>query len=99
MERPGAVAEAIVEVPRSIPGKGTVAGVVVGATSGEPIAETRVAVYSRGAGLGEQLTEVRRPLPPHQKLVHKRQVEGAKVALQHNLGLGGACVVTLYGRG
>ena len=27
----------------------------------------------------------------------KRQVEGAKVALQHNLGLGGACVVTLYG--
>jgi len=28
----------------------------------------------------------------------KRQVEGAKHALQHNLGLGGACVVTLYGR-
>ncbi len=27
-----------------------------------------------------------------------RQVEGAKVALQHNLGLGGACVVTLYRR-
>ncbi|WP_288902959.1 lipid-transfer protein [uncultured Sneathiella sp.] len=26
----------------------------------------------------------------------KRQVEGAKIALQHNLGLGGACVVTLY---
>ncbi|MEU4321245.1 lipid-transfer protein [Nocardia fluminea] len=25
-----------------------------------------------------------------------RQVEGVKVALQHNLGLGGACVVTLY---
>lgn len=25
-----------------------------------------------------------------------RQVEGAKVALQHNVGLGGACVVTLY---
>jgi acetyl-CoA acetyltransferase len=25
-----------------------------------------------------------------------RQVEGAEVALQHNLGLGGACVVTLY---
>jgi acetyl-CoA acetyltransferase len=25
-----------------------------------------------------------------------RQVEGAKAALQHNLGLGGACVVTLY---
>ncbi len=28
----------------------------------------------------------------------KRQVEGADLALQHNLGLGGACVVTLYGR-
>lgn len=28
----------------------------------------------------------------------KRQVEGARLALQHNLGLGGACVVTLYGR-
>ena len=26
------------------------------------------------------------------------QVEGAKVALQHNLGLGGACIVTLYQR-
>jgi acetyl-CoA acetyltransferase len=25
-----------------------------------------------------------------------RQVKGAKVALQHNLGLGGACVVTMY---
>ncbi len=28
----------------------------------------------------------------------QRQVEGAKVALQHNLGLGGACVVTMYRR-
>ncbi len=28
-----------------------------------------------------------------------RQVEGAKTALQHNLGLGGACVVTLYQAG
>ena len=27
-----------------------------------------------------------------------RQVEGANLALQHNLGLGGACVVTLYER-
>lgn len=26
----------------------------------------------------------------------KRQVPGARIALQHNLGLGGACVVTLY---
>ncbi len=28
----------------------------------------------------------------------KRQVEGASIALQHNLGLGGACVVTMYRR-
>jgi acetyl-CoA acetyltransferase len=28
-----------------------------------------------------------------------RQVDGARVALQHNLGLGGACVVTLYRAG
>lgn len=28
----------------------------------------------------------------------ERQVEGARHALQHNLGLGGACVVTLYER-
>ncbi len=28
----------------------------------------------------------------------KRQVHGARLALQHNLGLGGACVVTLYER-
>jgi sterol carrier protein 2 len=28
----------------------------------------------------------------------KRQVEGMKFALQHNVGLGGACVVTLYGK-
>ena len=28
----------------------------------------------------------------------QRQVEGARWALQHNLGLGGACVVTLYER-
>ena len=26
----------------------------------------------------------------------KRQVDGAKVALQHNIGIGGACVVTVY---
>jgi hypothetical protein len=27
-----------------------------------------------------------------------RQVPGARIALQHNVGLGGACVVTLYER-
>jgi acetyl-CoA acetyltransferase len=29
-------------------------------------------------------------------MAEKRQVEGARIALQHNVGLGGACVVTLY---
>ena len=29
-------------------------------------------------------------------MADKRQVKDAKVALQHNLGLGGACIVTLY---
>jgi acetyl-CoA acetyltransferase len=28
----------------------------------------------------------------------KRQVEGAAIGLQHNLGLGGACVITMYRR-
>src|SRR6195952_2813793 len=28
----------------------------------------------------------------------KRQVTGARIGLQHNLGLGGACVVTMYRR-
>ena len=28
-----------------------------------------------------------------------RQVDGARIGLQHNLGLGGACVVTLYAAG
>jgi sterol carrier protein 2 len=31
-------------------------------------------------------------------MAEQRQVEGAKVALQHNLGLGGAAVVTMYRR-
>ena len=29
-------------------------------------------------------------------LAEKRQVEGAKVSMSHNIGLGGACVVTMY---
>jgi acetyl-CoA acetyltransferase len=29
-------------------------------------------------------------------MAEDRQVEGARVALQHNLGLGGAAVVTMY---
>ena len=29
-------------------------------------------------------------------LAEERQVDGARVALQHNIGLGGAAVVTMY---
>lgn len=29
-------------------------------------------------------------------MAQKRQVENAKIALQHNLGLGGACVIAAY---
>lgn len=32
-------------------------------------------------------------------MAEERQVEGATVGLQHNLGLGGACVVTVYRKG
>jgi acetyl-CoA acetyltransferase len=32
-------------------------------------------------------------------LCEQRQVEGARKALQHNVGLGGACVVAMYERG
>lgn len=32
-------------------------------------------------------------------LCEQRQVEGARKALQHNIGLGGACVVAMYERG
>ena len=31
-------------------------------------------------------------------MAEKRQVEGARIALQHNIGLGGAAVVTMYGK-
>lgn len=30
------------------------------------------------------------------EMADKRQVKGAKIALQHNLGLGGACIVAIY---
>jgi len=31
-------------------------------------------------------------------MAQKRQVDNVKHCLQHNLGLGGACVVVMYGR-
>jgi sterol carrier protein 2 len=32
-------------------------------------------------------------------LADQRQVSGAKLALQHNLGLGGAVILAIYARG
>ena len=56
-------------------------------------------LLSKGHPLGAtglaQCTELVQQL---RGMVDKRQVEGARLALQHNLGLGGACVVTLYER-
>ncbi|ASK33866.1 lipid-transfer protein [Alcanivorax sp. N3-2A] len=56
-------------------------------------------LLSKGHPLGAtglaQCTELVWQLRGHAK---DRQVDGARVALQHNLGLGGACVVTLYQR-
>jgi acetyl-CoA acetyltransferase len=56
-------------------------------------------LLSKGHPLGAtglaQCTELVEQLRGHAK---KRQVDGARLALQHNLGLGGACIVTLYER-
>ncbi|MBI5900780.1 MAG: lipid-transfer protein [Rhodocyclales bacterium] len=56
-------------------------------------------LLSKGHPLGAtglaQCTELVEQLRGH---AEKRQVDGARLALQHNLGLGGACVVTLYER-
>jgi acetyl-CoA acetyltransferase len=56
-------------------------------------------LLSKGHPLGAtglaQCTELVEQLRGH---AERRQVEGARLALQHNLGLGGACVVTLYER-
>jgi acetyl-CoA acetyltransferase len=56
-------------------------------------------LLSKGHPLGAtglaQCTELVQQL---RRTADKRQVEGARLALQHNLGLGGACVVTLYER-
>ena len=54
-------------------------------TKGQPLSATGLAQCTE---LVEQLRGNSGP----------RQVDGARTALQHNLGLGGACVVTLYER-
>jgi acetyl-CoA acetyltransferase len=55
------------------------------------------AVLSKGHPLGATGLAQRYELTHRLRgTAEQRQVEGAKVALAHNLGLGGACVTTVY---
>ena len=85
VDRPGAIVDAVVEVPRFVVGKGTVTGVVVGATDGEPIAGARVAVYSQGRRSRRAGDRRPRPLPL------RGRARGAGVAAGRQLG-GLACL-------
>lgn len=66
---------------------------------GQTVTNPSGGLLSKGHPLGAtglaQCTELVNQL---RGTAEKRQVEGARLALQHNLGLGGACVVTLYER-
>ncbi|QHD01470.1 lipid-transfer protein [Pseudomonas sp. S04] len=66
---------------------------------GQVVTNPSGGLLSKGHPLGAtglaQCYELTQQLRGH---ADKRQVEGVNVALAHNLGLGGACVVTLYGR-
>ena len=56
-------------------------------------------LLSKGHPLGATgLAQCYELTPQLRGTAEQRQVEGARNALQHNLGLGGACVVTLYQR-
>ncbi|MDP1685215.1 lipid-transfer protein [Hydrogenophaga sp.] len=64
---------------------------------GQVVTNPSGGLLSKGHPLGAtglaQCTELVQQLRGH---ADKRQVAGARIALQHNLGLGGACVVTMY---
>ena len=66
---------------------------------GQVVTNPSGGLLSKGHPLGAtglaQCTELVQQL---RGLSGARQVEGARLGLQHNLGLGGACVVTLYER-
>lgn len=66
---------------------------------GEVVTNPSGGLLSKGHPLGAtglaQCTELVNQL---RGTAGERQVDGARLALQHNLGLGGACVVTLYER-
>lgn len=64
---------------------------------GQVVTNPSGGLLSKGHPLGAtglaQCTELVQQLRGH---AGKRQVDNARLALQHNVGLGGACVVTLY---
>ena len=64
---------------------------------GQVVTNPSGGLLSKGHPLGAtglaQCTELVQQL---RGTAERRQVEGARLALQHNLGLGGACVVTMY---
>jgi acetyl-CoA acetyltransferase len=66
---------------------------------GQVVTNPSGGLLSKGHPLGAtglaQCTELVQQL---RGTAERRQVAGARLALQHNLGLGGACVVTLYER-
>jgi sterol carrier protein 2 len=66
---------------------------------GQVVVNPSGGLLSKGHPLGAtglaQCTELVEQL---RGLCGPRQVEGARLALQHNIGIGGACVVTLYGK-
>ena len=66
---------------------------------GQVVTNPSGGLLSKGHPLGAtglaQCTELVQQL---RGTAEKRQVQGARIALQHNLGLGGACVVTMYER-
>ena len=64
---------------------------------GEIVTNPSGGLLSKGHPLGApglaQCFELTQQLRGH---AQQRQVAGARIGLQHNLGLGGACVVTMY---
>jgi acetyl-CoA acetyltransferase len=83
-------------------GEGGAEGFVVNGDNtygGKVVTNPSGGLLSKGHPLGAtglaQCTELVQQL---RGTAEARQVQGARLALQHNLGLGGACVVTLYER-
>jgi len=66
---------------------------------GEVVTNPSGGLLSKGHPLGATgLAQCAELVEQLRGVAGRRQVEGARLALQHNLGLGGACVVTLYER-